>query len=239
MPPLPPPPFPLIAATPAFIHSTPSISTLGGTPVYSITLLVAASTANSAMATVPIFSTCVTASRTAAASSMSVLTTQNLSPFAAAASAAPLAASTITALLPAAAFLAASRSTFCTSPSPALSAAFCTAPITALSSSTLIAVTVFSSSSPLSLSSAATATPSSAARALAAAAAPLVSPVMRRMPFAVPSSDSSTNASASPVLDRCVPPQNSVLTAPHLALSGSASRASTSAPTLTTRTGSG
>mmetsp|Transcript_36931 Transcript_36931/g.91247 ORF Transcript_36931/g.91247 Transcript_36931/m.91247 type:complete len:301 (+) Transcript_36931:740-1642(+) len=114
-----------------------------------------------------------------------------------------------------------------------------TAGITAVSTMPLSVAISCASSGPLRASHALTRAATSAAVASAARAAPLVAPTMRRMPFATPSSDISTNSSASAVLPRWVPPQNSMENPFQSSLPGDASRSSILAPTLTTRTGSG
>mmetsp|Transcript_6462 Transcript_6462/g.10659 ORF Transcript_6462/g.10659 Transcript_6462/m.10659 type:complete len:299 (-) Transcript_6462:223-1119(-) len=102
--------------------------------------------------------------------------------------------------------------------------------------------------SPLQASSSASPSNSAAAfssaskarlRSRASSAAPRVTAITRRMPLAMPDSSISWKKAAWPVLVRCVPPQNSMLSPFHLGSSGSASSSPTGAPTLITRTGSG
>ena len=115
----------------------------------------------------------------------------------------------------------------------------CTAGMTAVSTTPLSVAISFSSAAPDMAPHAATRAATSAAVAKAEAAPPLVAPVMRRTPLAMPSSDSSTNSPASPVLARWVPPQNSIEYVFHSSAAGEASNSSILGPTLTTRTGSG
>mmetsp|Transcript_35807 Transcript_35807/g.113860 ORF Transcript_35807/g.113860 Transcript_35807/m.113860 type:complete len:263 (-) Transcript_35807:502-1290(-) len=76
--------------------------------------------------------------------------------------------------------------------------------------------------------------------ALAARAAEPVAATIRRTPFAIAFSSSTTNANASAVFAMWVPPQNSTDCDPQRRSRGDASNSSTAvAPTVTTRTGSG
>mmetsp|Transcript_22644 Transcript_22644/g.31588 ORF Transcript_22644/g.31588 Transcript_22644/m.31588 type:complete len:248 (-) Transcript_22644:2037-2780(-) len=181
----------------------------------------------------------MTASRTAAESKTSTQTTQNFSPALAADSAADLAAEMMVALDWEATALLASRRIFCKALRSSLSACLRTVGRVAESKTCLMALTSCSNAAPVSFLAPASWTASSSAARTASRALDLVSPVIRRTPLAMPSSCSSTKHCASPVEERCVPPQNSVLCAAHLEFLGSASRSSTREPTETTRTGSG
>ena len=68
---------------------------------------------------------------------------------------------------------------------------------------------------------------------------PFVAAVMRRIPFAVPTSSMMAKSSASAVLFKCVPPQNSIDRFAHASLDGLDNKSSMAGPTETTLTGSG